>query len=239
MVAELRGRGVELPVIAWDSRSHGDSPIVEPPYDWWDFGRDALAVLEDDGRRPIGIGHSCGATALAMAEILKPGVFAGLVLLEPIIFPPPYRRHHDHPLAAGAEKRKESFPSRVEARENFASKEVFAHWDPRALEAYVRGGLEVRDGRYRLKCPPWAEAETYRTATTHGAWERLGEVSAPVLLLAGERSDSHRGPFLQELAARFAQAQAVVVPGAGHFLPMERPDAVALAVAHFLANGLG
>ncbi|MGH9053736.1 MAG: alpha/beta fold hydrolase [Acidimicrobiia bacterium] len=236
LVAELRRRGVGLPATAWDFLAHGDSYLPDPPYDWWDFGRDALRVLSADGSKAVGIGHSSGGASLAMAEILRPGTFAGLVLVEPIILPPPFRRSDDSPLAEGAERRKPSFPTLSEARANFASKEAFASWDPRSLDAYLTGGLAERDGAWWLKCPPWAEAEVYRTASAHGAWERLGEVGAPVLVVAGERSDSYGAAFGEAMTGRIPKARSEVVADTGHFLPMERPDRLAELVAEFLTD---
>lgn len=236
LVEELRRLGVGLPATAWDFFAHGDSYLPDPPYDWWDFGRDALRVLPGEGLKAVGIGHSSGGACLAMAEILRPGTFAGLVLVEPIILPPPFRRSDDSALAERAERRKPSFPTLSEARTNFASKEAFSSWDPRSLDAYLSGGLEQRDGAWWLKCRPWAEAEVYRTASAHGAWERLGEVGAPVLVVAGERSDSHGAVFVQRMTDLLPKARSKVVADAGHFLPMERPDRLAELVAGFLVE---
>ncbi len=70
----------------------------------------------------------------------------------------------------------------------------------------------------------------------HGAWDRLGEVGAPVLLMAGELSHSHGRGFVGWQAEQFADARWQVVSGAGHFLPMERPGVVAEAVSGLLAG---
>lgn len=187
----------------------------------------------------MGVGHSSGGAALAMAEILEPGTFAGLVLIEPIIFPPPYRRNEDYHLALGAERRRECFESAEDAYRNFAGKEAFSGWDDRALRAYVEGGFTRRPEGWCLKCDPAFEAEVYRTATAHGAWERLPEIGCPVLVVAGERSDSHRPPFLDELANRFTHGLVSVVSESSHFLPMERPDRLAALVAGFVREGVG
>ena len=90
-----------------------------------------------------------------------------------------------------------------------------------------------------LKCAPEIEAEFYRGAAAHGAWARLHEVACPVVLVAGEASDSHPAPFMQEMRERFGGARLEVVPGAGHFLPMERPAAVAAVVAALLGREAG
>ena len=48
-----------------------------------------------------------------------------------------------------------------------------------------------------------------------------------MVLVAGAASHSPRQPFLNEMRERFGSARLEVVPGASHFLPMERPEAVA------------
>lgn len=215
-------------VLAPDQRGHGDSDAPEPPVDWWDLGRDALAVIDHCAlEHPRGLGHSSGAAALVMAELLRPGTFESLVLVEPIIFPPPYFRAEENPMSAAALRRRASFASPAAALAAFRARAPFARWTAEALEQYAAHGLRPRGGAWALKCPPELEAEFYRGATAHGVWERLGELGCPVVLVAGAESESHSAPFLGALRERFGAARLVVVPGAGHFLPMERPEVVA------------
>lgn len=226
------------PVVAPDQRGHGESSAPPPPYDWWDLGRDLLAVAEACRlERPLGLGHSSGAAALVMAELLRPGTFASLVLVEPIIFPVPAARMEENPMTLAALRRRRSFPSPEAAMESWRGRGAFAGWSEAALAEYARHGLRREEGGWTLRCSPETEAEFYRGATAHGAWERLGEVSCPVVLAAGAASTSHAAPFLEAMRGRFAGARLEVVPGAGHFLPMERPEAVAALVAPLLDPG--
>jgi pimeloyl-ACP methyl ester carboxylesterase len=231
VVAGLRSLGYDGEVVAWDFTAHGDSPAGSPPYDWWAFAAEVLAVVDAfDGQMFVGVGHSMGAASLAMAEVERPGTFDRLILIEPIIFPPPFVRA-DHPLVFGALRRRARFESIEEARANFASKPVFSAWSPEALDAYASGGLEVVDGGARLKCRPENEADIYRGGSAHGVFDRLGEVRVPVFLVAGEQSTTH-GPALMELlAAQLDEAAMEYVAHAGHFVPMERPDVVARLIA--------
>jgi pimeloyl-ACP methyl ester carboxylesterase len=236
VVAELAALTGGFRAIAIDQRAHGDSGTPAPPFDWWDIGRDLVEVV-DDAAPVVGAGHSAGGAALVLAELLRPGTFAALVLVEPIIFPPPYFRDPDNPMARLARKRRDVFAGRNAAYENWRSKEPFSSWDDRALRAYVTGGL--RDdgaGEVTLKCSKAAEAEFFIAATAHAAWDRLGEVAAPTLILAGERSTTHQEPFARELASRMPRARYEIIPGASHFLWMERPALVAARVAEALQS---
>jgi len=232
VIEELHGRGVELPMLAWDQRGHGDSEVSSPPFDWWDLARDALAVI---GPRPVmGVGHSSGAAALVMAAVLDPSRFQALVLVEPIIFPPPFVRPVDHPLAEAARRRRAIFSNLAEVRDHFSSRPLFAGWDPRALEGFLRGGLRSADQGWELKCRPEVEAEFYLGAAVHGAWDRLPELDLPVLVVAGSDSTSHPPEVVAELIGRIPGARAVVVEGAGHMVPMQRPSELAAIVAGLL-----
>ncbi len=225
------------PVTAMDQRGHGDSGAASAPCDWWDLGRDVLAVVDHQAAaRPLGLGHSSGAAALVMAEVLRPGTFSALLLVEPIIFPPPYFRAVENPMSAAALRRRNAFPSPEAARAAFHGRGAFRGWTEEALDLYVAHGLGERDGVWALKCPPEVEAEFYRGATAHGAWERLGEVGCPVVLVAGAESDSHTENFSRGMQARFASARLEVVDGAGHFVPMQQPGALAPLLDALLAG---
>lgn len=232
VIEELHRAGATLPMLAWDQRGHGDTEVGSPPFDWWDLARDALAVIGP--RRVVGVGHSSGAATLAMAAILDLSRFQTLVLVEPIIFPPPFVRPADHPLAQAARRRRSSFPALEEARDHFASRPLFTGWDPRALEGFLLGGLGRVGQSWELKCRPEIEAEIYLGAAVHGAWDRLPELDLPVLVVVGSESASHPPEVVAELVGRFPRARAVVVEGAGHMVPMEQPAALAKLVADAL-----
>jgi len=234
----VSGRLAGVRVLAVDQRGHGASGVGLPPFDWWDLGRDAAAWAATlDGPR-FGVGHSSGGAALAMAEILHPGTFRHLVLIEPIVFPGPFVRAESHPLVEGALRRRTSFTSRAEARAAFHRRGPFARWVDAALDLYVEHGFrDGPDDRRHLVCAPAIEAEFYRMATAHGAWDRLGEIDIPVTIAVGEHSDSHPPDFAAALAGRFRHATLVSYPGASHFLPMEKPEVVAGLVGRVVADG--
>ena len=216
--------------VAIDQRAHGDSGVPSLPFDWWDVGRDVVELIGET-TPVIGVGHSAGGAALILAELARPGTFTSLVLVEPIVFPPPYGRYPDNPMATGALRRRPGFTSREAAYEKFSSKAAFAGWDDRAMRAYVMGGLREEGDGVVLKCAPESEAEFFTAATEHAAWDRLGEIEAPVLMMAGEHSTTHQAPFLAELCSRMPHAEYEIVPDSSHFVWMERPGPIASRVA--------
>jgi pimeloyl-ACP methyl ester carboxylesterase len=60
-------------------------------------------------------------------------------------------------------------------------------------------------------------------------WERLGELTMPVVVLAGER-DAAYVAHGERLAAALPDGRLTIVPGAGHALLLEAPAAVASAI---------
>jgi pimeloyl-ACP methyl ester carboxylesterase len=52
-------------------------------------------------------------------------------------------------------------------------------------------------------------------------------VDPPVTILAGSSSETHTVDFLQHLAGQIPNCDYEIVPGTGHFLPMEEPEVVA------------
>ncbi len=177
-----------------------------------------------EAERAVGFGHSMGGAALAMVEIEYPGSFDALVLFEPIVFGEPFRRR-DHVLAQLAERRRQSFPSREAARDNFAGKPPFDTWTDAALAGYLADGLIDRDGLVELACSPTFEAEMYRSAAAHGVFARLAELSCPVTIVVGGESDTYPGGWVETLTDAIPGARLARIAGS-HFAPMEHPESI-------------
>jgi pimeloyl-ACP methyl ester carboxylesterase len=238
VVAALRP---ERRVIVWDFPGHGSGPKLRHPIDWWAFGDWTMSQLAGVSHPLVGVGHSMGGAALLMAEIKAPGTFTELLLIEPIVPPPPFVRS-DGPMSERALKRKSRFVSREEARANFAAKLPFSAWDSAAFEGYLACGLIDMPRATELACEPADEAEIYRTATQHGVWDLLDKVEVPTTILAGSWSDTHQPDFVRALATHISGCRVEIVPGTGHFLPMEVPLLVAKRIeqiAERLANEPG
>jgi len=222
----------------FDERGHGDSS--RPPsgsFDWHGFGDDTLAAVDGLGlERPFGVCHSAGGAALLMAEQARPGTFRALYLYEPVVIPvdPPIGPQDDNPLAIGARRRREVFPSRDEAYANFAAKAPFQVLRHDALRAYVdHGFVDQPDGSVRLKCQRDDEAETYRMGSAHDAFGRAGLVRCPVTVACGAETDALGAPVAAQLADALPAARLDVLPGLGHFGPLQDPDAVAASILRF------
>lgn len=86
-------------------------------------------------------------------------------------------------------------------------------------------------GYYRAQPRPRQLPDRY----AHLAQAWLGEPRVPLLYLHGAEDGCLDARWVDQVAARLAaSSRAVVVPGAGHFLHLERPEVVADAILEFL-----
>jgi pimeloyl-ACP methyl ester carboxylesterase len=231
-------------VLAPDQRGHGDSDKPPSGYHRLDFVADLRAFLDVlDLEGIIGIGHSAGAANIACCEALRPGSFRRTVLIEPIVFPPAVQAIASARmtrLPRGALKRRTVWPNREALLKSYRSRPPFKTWREDVLRLYVEHGTYLREGgQAELKCQGRIEAQMYAGASPFDAFELLPEVGCPALVVRGEHSDSHLPFIAQAIADQMANASVATIEGAGHFCPMEKPEAVLAEIRRFLDEGDG
>lgn len=98
--------------------------------------------------RPIiAMGHSFGANALTNVALMHPRLFAGIVMLDPVIVrfasttKLPSSPETYAPSASLSAFRRDTWPSRAAAAAAFRSKAFYQSWDPRVLELFIQYGL--------------------------------------------------------------------------------------------------
>ena len=229
-------------VAAADMRGHGFttlSAVPGPLADWSTFGRDLAAILSLlDKHAAVLAGHSMGAiTSLMVAARYRDRV-RGLVLVEPVLVPRFSRLKmrlarllgqplpRDSNLAEMAAKRRTIFPSFDAARTAYRGRGAFKTWSDETLDDYLRGGLIATGNgtEMRLACVPTWESSVFQHAPP-GAARLARHVRCPLTLVYADEGTAHDDEV--EIVARaHGSARLVKVPGATHFLPMERPDIV-------------
>lgn len=222
--------------VAFDYRGHGDTAHPDGvEVSWRRSADDAIAVaewVEPD----VCFGHSMGGTCLLLAAARRPELFPRLVLFEPIV-PPPHSLPSglDNPLAAGALRRRATFPSYQEAIDNFAAKPPLNQFRADALHAYVHHGFRpVPGGGVTLKCTPQLEAETFGAGAESGAFELLGEIRSEVLVLAGRRDGSPPPELADAVAEGLDHAELRRIDQFDHFAPMSHPVEFAAEIRAWL-----
>jgi pimeloyl-ACP methyl ester carboxylesterase len=95
---------------------------------------------------------------------------------------------------------------------------------------YVADGLvEDPRGGFKLACRPAYEAATF-SAHRHDPWGALRKITDPIVVLRAEKNSTLSRAGLHKLEAIRPHARVATVDGAGHMLPMERPDRVRSAI---------
>lgn len=232
-----------LRVITYDQRGHGDSDKPPGPYEWRHFVADLAGLLEAlDLREVIAVGHSKGGAAVAGAAAEFPGRIERAVLIDPVLvakLAAGEARPSSNALAEGARRRRMVWTSRREMLESFAARPPFADWDPDALRAYVEEGtFDLADGRVELKCPGEIEAQVYEGGVRSGSLEYLPRVDVPTLLISGGASQTLPPELARHAAALLPRGRLEILPGVGHFVPMQAPGRVIALLREFLAPRL-
>lgn len=229
-----------LRILAVDQRGHGASRLPADPSrlsSWKLYRDDLLALLATlDGPPPVLAGHSMGGTASLLAAGKQPAATRGLVLFDPVILPrlaalgahlPWAARKLGRriPLVEAAERRRAVFDSPEAAFAAYKGRGAFRTWTDVQLADYVASGFQPRpEGGVELACAPAWEAATF-AGHAHDPWRALAQVRSPVMVFKAERHSTCRASA-EALKRTNRRTQVSVVPGASHFLPMERPDLV-------------
>jgi len=164
-----------------------------------------------------------------------------LALLDPVIIPRAMgsgvsgSATANSPLIQGALKRRATFPSREAALEAYKGRGAFATWPEDMLADYVAGGfVDSADGGVRLACEPAWEASSF-ASHAHDPWDAFARTVCPIEILRAETGSTCRVDDAIEALTADGRITIETIPGATHFLPMERPE-LATAV---LARALG
>jgi len=205
---------VELRVIAVDHRGNGLSDEPPGPCTMTTFVADALAVLDDTGvDRAHVYGQSFGGMVAQELALTAPGRFRSLILAG------------THPGHAHMVGRPATAPKGEPWRTLYAP--GFPERHPEHVAEDLRSGASQ---------PPHPQGPRRQWEAIQGwsAFERLGDVAAPTLVLHGAEDQLIPVGNAEVLASRIPRAELVILEGAGHVIDSERPEAVSAAVLDFV-----
>jgi len=223
LVEPLTDGGQQL--ILPDLRGHGKSSRPDQGYHWSHHAADMVAVLDDAGvERAVVVGFSVGGGVALELALIYPHRVQAVVLVAPVMPDRPFEAAFMDNL-------------RQVARTIRSAGVAAAMAGPWAESPLFAASFEVPGVRERVAeiVADFPGAEYLATArdAVQRDWQmpdRLAEIKVPTLVLGGERDMPGFRAFADEAASEIPGAVRRVIPGAGHLVPLEAPDAVVKAV---------
>lgn len=214
-------------VATTDLRGHGDSDTTFTSFGDDATASDIVALIAELGRPAVVVGNSLAAGAGVIAAADRPELIAGLVLVGPFVRNPK--------VAPGM---------KTLMRVMMAPLWVASVWKAYLPSLYA-GAKPADFDRYRdavvtkLREPAYGRAFSQTTRQTdHAVAEaRLAEVTAPTLVVMGERDPDFSNPT-EEAAwiGSTLQAEVTMMPDAGHYPQSQQPELTATAIIGFLTR---
>ncbi len=211
----------EFRVITWDERGFGGTG-ADGPFSYWDSARDALGLLDHLGldRAVLG-GMSQGGFLSLRVALLAPERVRGLVLIdtqagqEDPAVAPSYEQMEEIWLAQGPEPVQDIVASIILG--GVDPQPWFAKW----------ARLDTAGLQHSFRCLMDRDDIT----------GRLGEISAPALILHGTADAAIPMAKAEELRDGLAgPAELVAVEGGSHAANLSHPDPVNAAMLRFLRS---
>jgi len=209
-----------LRVLSLDQRGHGDAEKPIGGYELASFAADVVAFMDAaDLATAVLVGSSSGGYVAQQAAVDNPGRVTGLVLVgspRSLRVRPPFADDVEH-LTDPVD------PAWV--RDSLT-------WFPRFQDVpdwYIED--RVRDG---LLLPAHVWRDTLTGLITAPAPTETGTITAPTLIIWGDRDDLLRGEDQRQLAAAITGSHLIVYQDTGHLVLWEQPDRVATDLTAFV-----
>jgi pimeloyl-ACP methyl ester carboxylesterase len=213
----------------------------------WPHLRDQLVefIRHEAGGPVFLVGHSLGGYLSLMAASRRPDLALGLVLLDSPLISGWKARALQIVKVAGmggrvtpakvSIRRRDHWPSSVEAFEHFASKPAFARWAPGVLADYVKSGTEPQGKGRGLAFDRAIETEIYTSLPHHLARVlRTHPLQCPLAFVRGTESDEVKQVGMAA-TTRLAHGRVSGIKGS-HLFPFERPAETAAEVLRWIGS---
>ena len=215
-------------VVRYDCRGFGSSGPLDPAVPYTHAG-DLIALLDHLAiADAVLAGLSFGGRVVLQAALAAPARVRGLALLDAVLDGVPW----DRPSADALDE----VARQVQAGGVLAGRAAWlAH--PLFASARQRPELAVKLSAMVADYPGqhWLGTDPHRPDDLP-PFRLLEQVTAPALVIAGERDVPGFLTMSQTLAARLPAAEHVLVEGAGHMVNLEQPDRVNAVLRSFLTK---
>lgn len=209
-------------VILLDLRNHGRSPCCDPhTYDA--MASDVVAFLDDWGLDTCHVvGHSMGGKVAMTALTTAPHRWVSATILD--ILPMAYPPYHQDLLALMQRMTPSDGATRSEAK-----RFLLAHGVSESMAEFVlKNWVRDETGLYHWGIGLSSIVAGYDQLM---AVPHLAQVSQhPVQWVMGERSEYTHPDMSNRVTEFFPRSQLMVIPGVGHWIGWEAPDACVAAI---------
>jgi pimeloyl-ACP methyl ester carboxylesterase len=212
-------------VITPDLRAHGGSEHRQTEYDQWDLMEDHVALLDHLGvERAVWGGVSQGGFQSQRAALKHPDRVAGLILVDSQAGPEDENRGPMFEASAQIAAEHGWNEELLALATTFlfadgAGQDLRQHWIDRWMRQETFDAVELM----------------HVVTRREDLLDRMGEITAPALVVHGEEDISIEMEKAEAMAeALGGEVEFVRVPGAGHSSTIEKPDVVNAAIESFL-----
>ncbi len=214
---------------------------------WHPFSDDLLKFLTQYTPKPVvGVGHSIGGIVTLRAVLRSPEKFSAVILLDPVLFVPPFLAgwsfvravglgERFHPLIRTAKNRRRVFDNLDMVFERYRTRGIFRFMSDENLKAYIKGITKPKvDGGFELVYSPEWEAYVYLTGLQDfDIWRKLPALEVPTLIIRGAETDTFLEKAERLVTKKNPKIQVHTMQKATHLLPLEHPQQVAEIIYNF------
>ena len=221
-----------------DLRGHGRSEDSPTGYAWKGFIDDVTTAVQFINRPVHIFAHSLGgALALKVSLDFKEQIRA-IYCYEPIVFTDIISDSnlddHQLQLMKKIQLKKETFTSRDEIHDRYATRGAFSRLDPECLKEYINHAfLEDNDG-FHLRTKPASEGLMYCLGRCPDLFSRLDHIQVRTRLSAGLLDIEGPAKYIPELRKLIPNSSSKDFATLSHLGPLENPFAVADDALGFL-----
>lgn len=203
-------------------RGHGDSDKPAGGYAMTDFSEDVIAFMDHFGiQRAAIVGHSMGSVIAQRLTIDHPDRVSRLVLVGAGADP------DQNPVLLDFADFVDTLTDPIDPAfvYDFQASTVFSSVPAEFLDTVVEESLKV---------PARVWREALRGLVEENTLGELGEITAPTLILWGDKDDIFPFPDQIELESGIARSTLLVYQDTGHGLQWERPERFTADLIRFL-----
>ena len=214
-------------IVTVDMRNHGESPWMDS-HGYRDMAVDLAEVVDAHGGRADVLGHSMGGKAAMALALTRPETVASLIVAD--IAPVSY--DHGGMQAQYLTAMQALDPATVQTRRQADAALAGAIADP-GIRAFLLQSLDFKARRWRLNLDVLAREMPRITGWPE---DLTGSFDRPTLFLSGGDSDYVLPQHRPAIRALFPKAKFAKIPGAGHWLHADAPEAFIETIKAFTAR---